>query len=359
MRLNSKLLDLLGIELPIIQAPMAAASDSKMAVAVAKAGGLGSLPCAMLGIDKMRAEIEAFREQTDKPLNVNFFCHIPPTPDPLRVNTWKQHLLPYYEELGLDHNAAATAVDRLPFNEAMCEVVEDLKPEIVSFHFGVPSEALLDRVKASGAVILGCATTVKEACFLEAKGCDAIIAQGYEAGGHRSMFLTDDIATQTSTFALVPQTVDAVNVPVIATGGIADGRGVAAAFLLGATAVQIGTAYLLTPESLISDLHRAALKTTSVDNTAITNVFSGRPARGIMNRMMRENGPVSDIAPAFPRAGDALAPLKAGAETKGSTDFSSLWAGQAGALSIEIGAHALTQKLANDAVQRLKSMVDA
>lgn len=353
---DRRLLDLIGIEIPLIQAPMAGASGPAMAIAVSEAGGLGSLPCAMLDPDKARTEIEAIRQRTTKPLNVNFFCHTAPRPDSDRDAIWKQRLAKYYTELGLDSSASAPAVNRAPFDEAMCEVVEELRPEVVSFHFGLPDEALLERVKASNCLVLGSATTVREARWLEEHGCDAVIAQGYEAGGHRGMFLNDDIATQPGTFALVPQVVDAVNVPVIAAGGIADGRGIAAAFALGAAGALVGTAYLFTRESLISDLWRDALRTASDDQTALTNVFSGRPARGLINRVMREVGPMSDLAPQFPRAGGALAPLKARAEASGSSDFSSLWAGQAASLGHEIGAGELTRELAADAVQRLKAL---
>ena len=353
---DRRLLDLIGIELPVIQAPLAGANGPAMAIAASEAGGLGSLPCGMLDATKARAEIGAIRQRTTKPLNVNFFCHTPPTPDPDRDARWKERLAAYYAELGLDASASAPAVNRAPFDEAMCEVVEEHKPEVVSFHYGLPKPALLRRVKASGCLVLSSATTVEEARWLEAHGCDAIIAQGYEAGGHRGMFLTDNIATQSGTFALVPQVVDAVKVPVIATGGIADGRGIAAAFALGAAGAQIGTAYLLTPESLITDLHRAALRAARDDQTALTNVFSGRPSRGLMNRIMREIGPMSDRVPAFPTVGRALAPLKAKAEAAGSSDFSSLWSGQAASLGREIGSGDLTRLLAADAVQRLEAL---
>jgi len=215
---------------------------------------------------------------------------------------------------------------------------------------------LLGRVKASGCLVLSSATTVEEARWLEDNGCDAIIAQGYEAGGHRGMFLTDNAATQAGTLSLVPQGVDAVTVPVIAAGGIADGRGIAASFALGAAGVQIGTAYLFTPESLITDLHRAALHDARDNQTALTNVISGGAARGLVNRVIREVGPMSDEAPAFPTAGNALAPLKAKAEAAGVIDFSTLWSGQAASLGREIGCGDLTRQLARDAAQRLKAL---
>lgn len=350
------LLDLLGTELPIIQAPMAGASGTEMAIAVSEAGGLGSLPCAMLDSDHASAEIGVVRQRTTKPLNVNFFCHTRSRPDADRDARWKAHLARYYDDFGLDASATGPLVSRDPFDEAMCEVVEQHCPEVVSFHFGLPDQALVDRVKAAGCVVLSSATTATEARWLEDHGCDAIIAQGYEAGGHRGMFLKDSIATQPGTFALVPQVVDVVDVPVIAAGGIGDGRGIAAALALGADGVQIGTAYLFAPESLITDLHRAALREVRDDETALTNVFSGRPARGVMNRVMREVGPMSDLAPAFPTAGVALAPLKAKAEQAGSSDFSSLWSGQAARLGREVSAYELTKQLAAGARQRLNAL---
>ena len=299
---NRRLLDLFGIELPIIQAPMAGASGSEMAIAVSEAGGLGSLPCAMLDVARARAEIAEIGQRTSKPLSVNFFCNTPPKLDPERDAQWTKTLASYYSELGLDLPGSMPAFNRAPFDGPMCEVVEEFKPEVVSFHFGLPEQSLLSRVKDVGSLVISSATTVKEAKWLEQHGCDAIIAQGYEAGGHRGMFLSEDIATQPGTFALIPQVVDAVTVPVIAAGGIADGRGIVAAFALGASGVQIGTAYLFTPESLITDLHRGALRAAHDDQTALTNVFSGKPARGLMNRVMREVGPISDHTPAFPSA---------------------------------------------------------
>ncbi len=353
---NREFLDLVGVELPIIQAPMAGAGGAAMAIATCEAGGLGSLPCAMLDADKVRAEIGVIRQQTKKPINVNFFCHTPAQSDPGREAAWKAHLAGYYDAFGLDASTRTAAVNRAPFDDHMCGIVEDLKPEVVSFHFGLPAPSLLDRVKAAGCRVMSSATSVEEARWLEDHGCDVIIAQGVEAGGHRGMFLTDNIATQTGTMALVPQIVDAVKVPVIAAGGIGDGRGIAAAFALGASGAQIGTAYLFTPESLVSDLHRAVLRTAGEGQTALTNLFSGRPARSLVNRVMREIGPMSDMTPPFPTAGGALAPLKAKAEADGKADFSSLWSGQAASLGQEIDAGTLTLRLSEDAARRLKAL---
>ncbi|MFG0408460.1 nitronate monooxygenase family protein [Pseudomonas sp. NY5710] len=351
---DRRILDLLGIDLPILQAPMAGATGSAMAIAVGLAGGLGALPCAMLTSEQVRAEIAAFRAGCPgRPLNLNFFCHPPPAPDAERDARWKQALAPYYSEVGADFAAPTPVSNRAPFDEASCQLVEQLRPEVVSFHFGLPQAALLQRVQASGAKVLCTATTVEEAVWLEHNGCDAIIAMGYEAGGHRGMFLSDAITSQIGTFALVPQVADAVRLPVIAAGGIADHRGLLAALALGASAVQIGTAYLFCPEAKVSPAHRQALDSAPASDTALTNLFTGRPARGINNRIMRELGPMSPLAPAFPLAGGALMPLRAITEPQGNSDFSNLWSGQALRLGRRMPAEALTREIAAKALARV------
>lgn len=346
---DRRILDLLGLDLPILQAPMAGPVDSEMVVAVSEAGGLGGLPCALMTLEKARAELGIVRQRTSQPINVNFFCHRPPHEDAAREAAWKKRLEPFYLELGLDPAAPAPRTGRAPFDDDFCAMVEEFRPEVVSFHFGLPEGRLLDRVKATGAKVLSSATTADEAVWLEQHGCDAIIAQGAEAGGHRGIFLTDDVASQAGTFALVPQVVDAVKVPVIAAGGIGDARGIVAAFALGASAVQIGTAYLFCPEAKVPAPHKAALSSAKDDSTALTNIFTGRPARGIVNRVMREVGPLSGMAPDFPLAGGALAPLRAASEPKGSGDFMSLWSGQAARLGREMPAGELTRTLAAEA----------
>lgn len=340
---------LLATALPIIQAPMAGAQGSAMAIAVSNAGGLGSLPCAMLTPDAMVAEIQAIRAGTDKPFNLNFFCHAEPPPDPARESAWRALLAPYYLEFGLDPAASARGPARAPFSTAIADLVETFRPPVVSFHFGLPAPDLLARVKSWGARVLSSATTVEEALWLEAAGVDAVIAQGFEAGGHRGMFLDDDLATQAGTFALVRQVVQAVRIPVIAAGGIADHPGVAAARALGAAGVQAGSAYLLCPEATISAIHRAALSAPSARRSCVTNLFSGRPARGIVNRLIAEHGPINPAAPAFPLASAALAPLRAAAEAQGRGDFSPLWCGQHPPRFLGLDAAAVTRALAGQA----------
>ena len=341
--------ELFGVELPVIQAPMAGVQGSALAVAVSNVGGLGSLPCAMLSPEGMRKELATVTSQTSRPFNVNFFCHTPPRPSPEREAAWRNLLAPYYEEFGVDILSIPQGPGRAPFSHEMADVLAEFRPPVVSFHFGLPHPDLLQRARSWGAIVLSSATTVEEARWLEARGADAIIAQGLEAGGHRGHFLSGDVTRQMGTFALVPQIVREVKVPVIATGGIVDGRCVAAAMSLGAAGVQVGTAYLLCPEATTSPVHRAALKSDSSRHTALTNLFSGGAARGIMNRIMRELGPMNLITPEFPLATAALAPLRAKAEAADIGDFSPLWCGQNSTGCSEIPAAELTQRLAEGA----------
>jgi nitronate monooxygenase len=353
---DRRIIELFKTEFPIVLAPMAGVMDAELVIAAAQGGALGSLPCAMLSVEKAREQVNIIRQRVSAPVNMNFFCHQPVDADPAREAGWKKHLDGYHAELGLDPAAPVNAANRAPFDAAMCQVVEQLKPEVVSFHFGLPDQALLKRVKAAGCLVVGSATIVKEAIWLEEHGADIIIAQGAEAGGHRGMFLTENISEQPGTFALVPQVVDAVKVPVIAAGGIADGRGIAAAFALGAAGVQIGTAYLRCPESRVIAPARIALAQAGDDSTVITNVMTGRPARGVANRVMREVGPISAHAPAFPHAATALGPLKAAAEKLGKVDFTNLWAGQAVRMGREMPAAELTRALAGAALARMSAL---
>ena len=369
----NKLLALLKTRLPLIQAPMAGVQGSALAIAVSNAGGLGSLPCAMLTPEALQRELQALQAGTAHPVNLNFFCHVPPEPDAAREAAWRATLTPYYAEAGLDIDAVPAGAGRVPFSHDTANLIEAFRPAVLSFHFGLPSPDLLARVKRWGSVVLSSAPTVAEARWLAAHGADAIIAQGLEAGGHRGMFMMQDsphapplrgslpleeadlpwgdpaadhLSTQMGTFALLPQVVAAVDVPVIAAGGIADAAGVAAAMALGAAGVQAGTAYLCSHEATTSALHRAALQSEATQHTALTTLFSGRPARGIVNRVMRELGPMNPATPAFPLATAAMAPLRAHWEALGSGDFSPLWAGQNASGCQHLPAADITRQLA-------------
>jgi nitronate monooxygenase len=335
----------LGLRYPVIQAPMAGSQGSRLAIAVSQAGGLGSLPCAMLAPDAIRKELEALKAGTRGSWNVNFFCHVPPAASAEREARWRATLGPYFREFGIDPAGIPAGPGRLPFSAEAADAIESFRPAVVSFHFGLPSAELLARVKSWGSMMLSSATSVEEARWLEARGVDAVIAQGVEAGGHRGIFLSDDLATQRPMLELLRETLRAVKIPVIAAGGIADAEGVRTTLAMGAAAVQVGTAYLLCPEADPSPVHRAALLREHRE-TALTNVFSGRPARGVLNRIMREIGPISAAAPAFPLATAAIAPLRAKAEAAGSGDFSPLWSGDYSGRYSERSAADLTRSLA-------------
>ena len=350
---DRRLLDLLQLDIPIIQAPMAGSDSVALARSVSSTGALGSLACPLLSPDQVRKAVGALRQGMTRPFNLNFFCHKMGTPDTTATTRWKEFLRPHYERSGLDIESVAGTRLRLPFDDEMCAVVEEVKPEVVSFHFGLPEPELVERLKRLGIKILSSATSVREAKWLESHGCDAIVAQGLEAGGHRGMFLETNIATQLGLFALLPQVRDAVSVPVIAAGGIADARGIVAALALGASGVQLGTAYLFCPEADVSPLYRRALEQVADSGTVVTNLFSGRPARGILNRYLQESGPMSDVAPAFPYAATLVAPLRAASERSGSLDYMQLWSGQAAGLATSMPADQLTRKLAADVLSKL------
>lgn len=336
----------LSTSLPIIQSPMAGVQNSTLTIAVSSAGGLGSLPCALLSIEELETELNLLTKDNNRPFNTNFFCHQPPKIDPELEAKWRLELKPYFTELGMNIDSIPTEPSHQPFNHEMADVLEVYKPPIISFHFGLPSADLLKRVKNWGSTVISSATTVAEAQWLEANGADAIIAQGLEAGGHRGMFLSEDLTTQIGTFSLLPQIIKKVSIPVIAAGGISDAAGVAAAISIGATAVQVGTAYLLCTEADTSQVHRASIKSDASRHTAITNLFSGRPARSIVNRVMTEIGPINLNTPEFPLALTAIRALKKQTEMAGIGDFSSLWCGQNATDCQEISASEMTRSLA-------------
>jgi nitronate monooxygenase len=342
--------DLLGTELPIIQSPMAGVQGSALTIAVSQAGGLGSLPCGMLSIDQIVDEIMAIQAGTDQPYNLNFFSHQPVPYDEKRQSQWQHALQPYFNELKLESPANSSGSSRVPFSHDIADAIEAFKPPVISFHFGLPEQGLLKRVQGWGTKVVSSATTVAEAVWLEQQGVDAIIAQGVEAGGHRAMFMSDDLTTQMGLMALLPRILDRVQVPVIAAGGIGDSLGVKSVLSMGATAAQVGTAYLLCDEAKTSALHRAAIKSDQSLHTALTNVFSGKPARGIVNRAIKELGPMSDTVPDFPYASIEMTQLRGVAEQQSSDDFTPLWCGQNTLGCREVSAKVLTKALAEKIV---------
>lgn len=338
---------LLGSRHPILLAPMAGAGGVDLAAGAIAGGAAGSLPCALFEPDEIRAQVAELRARAPGPVNLNFFCHS--TPAGSDDSRWRALLAPFASRFDVPAGHVE-APARRPFDSAMCESVETVRPELVSFHFGLPEDRLLDRVRRSGAKVVATATTVEEARHLAERGVDGIVAQGWEAGGHSGRFLGGRPDEQMGLFALLPQVVDAVELPVIAAGGIADGRGIAAALTLGAAAVQIGTAYLHCPESLIAPAHRAALGSDLAERSLFTNLFSGGLARGLWTAPMAELGPVRPEAPPFPLAAAALAPLARAAAERGEPGFRPMWAGQAARLGRPLPARALTERLARDAL---------
>jgi nitronate monooxygenase len=356
---DHRLLELLGIELPIIQAPMAGETTPELVAAVSEAGGLGSLGCAIFSCEEVRSAVRGIRELTDKPFNLNFFCHHDPAEEVEKREAWLERLRPFYAELGLELPDLHNLSRRKPFSIEMAECLEDLAPPVLSFHFGLPSAPITEHLRSLGCKILSSATTPREARWLAAKGADVIIAQGAEAGGHRATFNFEREEALIGGMALVPQIVDSVELPVVAAGGIADGRGIAAAFALGASGVQIGTAYLLCDEAEISPLHRAAIEKAEADDTVLSNVFTGRPARVILNRFVRSLGPMSEEVPPFPLALGPLMKLRERAEAQGSSDFTPLYAGQSASLARQMSAYDLTRLLAEEARECLAAPAQA
>ena len=352
------LIDLLGVEHPIVQAPMASAATPQLAAAVTGAGAVGSLGSAMLSPPALLAQHDEARTLTNGVINLNFFANAPARADAERSARARELVRPFFEELGLGE-VPETSDMRTDFDETRLETVLGLRPTLVSFHFGLPKAEYVEALKEVGAVVISTATTVREALLLEHRGADAIIAQGWEAGGHRGTFASPHAEAQVGTFSLVPQVVDAVSVPVIAAGGIADGRGIAAAFALGASGVQMGTAFLRCPETSIAEAYRDALASASADATVVTRAFSGRPARALRNRYVEHalaQLGEDDALPEFPSMMGFQGPLRQASADRGVPDFMALWSGQAAALSVTLPAEELVECLVSDAQDALRAL---
>jgi len=342
------LCSILGIEKPIIQAPMAGVQNWELAVAVSNSGGLGSIPCGMLTKDQVLFEIINFRKHSNKTYNLNFFCHKMPETNHQALEAWEEQLSPYYESFSIKPLNEISGL-RVPFDANLADAIEPHKPPILSFHFGLPSAELVTRIKSWGTVVISSATTKEEGVWLEENGADIVIAQGYEAGGHRGMFMTSDASTQLPTLELVACLKHELSVPIVAAGGIATSTDIKEMIRLGASGVQVGTSYLLCDEAKTSAIHRQAIKSKN-SITALTNIFSGRLARGITNKIMKELNFIASKAPEFPYASIAIGPLRSKAESQGKSDFTPLWSGTDRSGCKEISATKLTYELWGDGI---------
>lgn len=351
---KSDLTDLLEIEHPILQAPMGGESTTQMAVAVCNAGGLGGLGCSSKSADEVRRAIEEIRSGTNRSFNLNFFAHPPPGENP-QVNEQTRALVaPFYDELGIENIPTRAEAPLDPFDESRLAVLLEMRPKVVSFHFGLPPLDMVQALQDAGTVVLCTATTVAEARQLANAGVDAIIAQGWEAGGHRGTFEVSFEDFGVGTMALVPQVVDAVDVPVIAAGGIADGRGIAAALVLGASGVQLGTAFLSCPEADIDARYREALRNATEDGTRLTRAFSGRPARARNNRYIEAMAEKRVRLPDFPTMYSFSGPLESTSRDTGKSGFEFFLWGQGAPMNRELPAAELMERLVEEAQTALK-----
>jgi nitronate monooxygenase len=339
-------LKLLGITHPVVQAPMSGFTPPALVTAVCNAGGLGSIGCVGQPPDLVREQVATVRQATNRPFNLNFFVHRRPQTRSEVTSRVRAKLAAYFDEFGL----GAVPEPKEPFSSfdaEQLELVLELRPRVVSFHFGLPETVAVRRLKEAGCIILSSATTVAEARSLEANGADVIIAQGFDAGGHRGSFSGSAGAGMIGTMALVPQIVDAVRVSVIAAGGIADGRGIAAAFALGASGVQMGTAFLGCPEATVSPLYRARLRTATDEATEVTRAFTGRPARALRNRFVMEMADTDLLD--FPLQASLVGPLWRLLNEEARAAFMPVWAGQAAPLVRDLPAAQLIEDLVAEA----------
>lgn len=347
---DRRICDLLEIEHPILQAPMAGCSTPAMAAAAANAGGVGSLGCSFWDVDTLQSQVGAVRELSNRSMNLNFFCHEEPRLDPYVFERLKKQLQPHYDQYGLGAVGEPKA-GAFTFDEERCDACIKLSPKMVSFHFGLPAENLVTKLKDAGIVIVSSATSRAEAVWLEERGVDAVIAQSSEAGGHNGWFLpqTGEVS---GTMSLVPKIADAISVPVIAAGGVADGRGIVACFQLGASAVQIGTAFVAAKESAVPEAHKRALLASDGDDTEFTHAFSGRRARSISNSYIASMRDAQMVE--FPLGNSLTGPIRAASAKADSSAHLSLWSGQAGGRAGGGSTVEIMKRLVSDAQDILK-----
>ena len=342
---KTRFTDLVGLDYPIIQAPMASFATAELAIAVSNSGGLGSLGCSRDTPQSLEALASEVRAGTNRPFNLNFFAHREPAPSAARCDQVARFLAPHYHEQGIEPVSAPVQSPIAPFGDEVLAALLRIQPAVVSFHFGLPQEAAVRALRDAGCLIVSSATTVTEAKALVANGVDAVVAQGWEAGGHRGAFSAEAEDVGVGTLALVPQIVDAVPVPVIAAGGIGDARGVAAAFMLGASAVQMGTAFLSCPEARVTDVHRRAIAGARDDDTCLSRGFSGRPARVKANHYTRLMAEYESELPDYPLMYPFSAPLVQRSAERGEEDWNCLFYGQAASLNRALPAAQLMNLL--------------
>jgi nitronate monooxygenase len=358
---SKDLLNVLGIGKPIIQAPMAGVSTPALAAAVSNAGGLGSLGLGAMNAETARKTIDATRALTDKPFNVNVFCHAPAVSNAQVEQQWLSWLLPHFARYGAEPPASLREIyTSFVVDEAMQQTLLDARPAVVSFHFGLPPSDVVDSYRRAGIKLLASATSIDEVRRVAEAGVDAIVVQGFEAGGHRGIFDASGHDDELGTFALTRLAVHTTDIPVIAAGGIMDGAGIVAALALGAQAAQLGTAFVCCPETSIDDGYRRALLGPGAAHTTLTRAISGRPARSIVNAFTAlegENGrpPIPD----YPVTYDAGKALNAAAKAKGEFGYGAQWAGQAAALSRALPAAELVAALDAEMRNAVESLVSA
>ena len=355
MNLSNKLTELLDVDYPIVQAPMGGESTPEMAIAVSNAGGLGGLGCSSMSLRDIEESVKKIRAGTNRSFNLNFFTHPVPQQNPDTNAKTRARLEPFYNELGITDIPTRGKDPYGTFTEEKLNLMLDLRPKVVSFHFGLPADGMVQTLQEAGIIIMCSATTVEEAVWLDEAGVDVIIAQGWEAGGHRGTFCVSHEDFGVGTLALVPQMVDAVNKPVIASGGIADGRGIAATFILGAMGVQLGTAFLSCPEANISDSWREALSNASDADTRLTPAFSGRPARAKNNRYIETMSQVRSDLPDFPTMYDFSGPLEQACLDGNANGLEFFLYGQAASLNRLLPAADLVELLVEETRNALNS----